>query len=124
VPSCPMLGIEPPFPQLALPSTVGKDPLTDQSSDKRQCISHQEALIPTQQPFSTSTEDPFWVTWNNWHKQRVEEAEEESDLECPEASIPRDTQERMVKPISSTQHNTVIIEDHLDSTIREDSTLL
>jgi hypothetical protein len=32
------------------------------------------------------------MTWNNWHKQDVEEAEEERDLERPEASILRDAQ--------------------------------
>jgi hypothetical protein len=32
VPACPTLGIKQPFPQPALPLTVGEDPLADQSS--------------------------------------------------------------------------------------------
>jgi hypothetical protein len=49
------------------------------------------------------------MTWNNSHKREVEEAEEERDLEFLDASIPRDTQERMVRPMSRTRRNTAII---------------
>lgn len=59
VPSYPTLLVKQPFPQPALPSSVGEGPLSDQSSGKRQCISHQETSTPTQQPLSASTEDPF-----------------------------------------------------------------
>jgi hypothetical protein len=99
---------------------VGEDPLADQSSGKRQRISHQEASTPLQQVFSTSTEDSLWVTWNNSHKREVEETEEERDLEFLEASIPRDMQERMVWPMSHARRNTAIIGDYVDAAIRED----
>jgi hypothetical protein len=63
------------------------------------------------------------MAWNNSHKREVDEAEEERDLEFLEASIPRDTQERMVRPMSRTRRNTAIIGDHVDATIREDAAL-
>jgi hypothetical protein len=103
VPSCPTLGVEQPFPQPALQSTVGEDPLADQSPGKLQRISHQEVSTPTQQPFSASTKDPLLMTWNNWHK--------------------RELKERMIRPIASMQRSTAIIGDHLDAAIREDAAL-
>ena len=60
------------------------------------------------------------MTWNNW----FEEADDERDLERLEATIPRDTQERMIRPVASTQRNTAIIGDHLDAALREDAALL
>jgi hypothetical protein len=63
------------------------------------------------------------MAWNNSHKREVDEAEEERDLEFLEASIPRDTQERMVRPMSRTRRNTAIIGDHVDAAIREDAAL-
>lgn len=95
MPSCPTPGIEQPFPQPALPSTVGEDPLADQSSRKRQRISRRKVSIPTQQ----------------------------RELERLEASIPRDTQKRMVGPIASTQRTTAIARDFFDPAIREDTAL-
>jgi hypothetical protein len=62
------------------------------------------------------------MTWNNWHK-RGPGGAEERDLERLQASIPRDTQERMISPIASRQGNTAIIGDHHDSVIREDAAL-
>ena len=38
--------------------------------------------------------------------------------------IPRDAQERMIRPVASTQRNTAIIGDHLDAALREDAALL
>jgi hypothetical protein len=63
------------------------------------------------------------MTWNNSHKREVEEAEEERDIEFLEASMPRDTQERMVRPMCRTRRNTAIIGDHVDAAIREDAAL-
>jgi phage-related baseplate assembly protein len=61
------------------------------------------------------------VTWNNWHKLEVKEAEEERVLERLEALTSRDTQDRMARP--STQRHTAIIGDHLDATMRQDAAL-
>jgi hypothetical protein len=63
------------------------------------------------------------MTWNDWHKREAEEAEEERDIERLEASIPRDTQKRMVRLVASTQDNTTIVGDHLYAAIRQDAAL-
>jgi hypothetical protein len=63
------------------------------------------------------------MTWINSHKRKVEEAEEERDLERLQVFIPRDTQERIIRPIASTQRITAIIGDHLDAAIKEDAAL-
>ena len=84
-----------PSPRSTLPSTLGKDSLANQSSDKRQRISHQKASMPTQQ----------------------------HQLERLEASIPRDTQKSIVKPIASPYRNTAIIRDYLDPETRENTAL-
>ncbi|KAH6667819.1 hypothetical protein B0J14DRAFT_601506 [Halenospora varia] len=94
---------------------VGRDPPADQSSSKRQHISYQEASTPTQWPLSTSTKGPLW------HKQEAGEAKEEHNLECLQSPIPRETQERVVLPMSCMQRNT-IIEDHHNAMTSEDAT--
>jgi hypothetical protein len=113
--SPPTIRANQPFPQPALPSSVGEDPLADQSSSKRQRISYQNASTSTQQALSTFTKDLSWITSNNSNKPEFKEAEEVLDLQHPEASISKYTQQRMARPIASTQRNTSLIENHLDT---------
>ena len=79
--SRPTIRANQPFPQPAVPSSVGEIPLTDHSSSKRQRISYQNASTSTQQALSTFTKDRTWITSNNSHKSEFEEAEEVHDLE-------------------------------------------
>jgi hypothetical protein len=68
--SCPMLGIKQQFPQPALPSSGGENPLADQSSGKRPRISHQEASAPTQQHFQPLPKNPS-MTWPSLGRRNI-----------------------------------------------------
>ena len=106
-----------------VPSSVWEDPLTDQSSSKRQRISYQNTSTPTQQALSTFTKDPTWITSNSSHNPEFEEAEEVRDLEHPEASISKYSRQGIVRLIASTQCNTSLFENHLDIAIGEGAAL-
>jgi hypothetical protein len=93
--------------------------LADQSSSKRWRISYQNASTSTEQALSTFTKGLSWITSNNSNKPEFKEAEEVLDLQHPEASISKYTQQRMARPIASTQRNTSLIENHLDTAIGE-----